>query len=43
MICMSYEAITMIIGFTALGLYIEHCTRKILRSMERGLHEKDDR
>ena len=45
MICMSYELITMIVGFTALALYIEHCTRTMERAIDRGLRNdpKDER
>ena len=45
MICLTYKMITMIIGFTAVALYHGHCTRKIMRAMDRGLYRdpKDDR
>ncbi|MCY4123412.1 MAG: hypothetical protein OXG72_21095 [Acidobacteria bacterium] len=35
MICMSYETIVTIVGFTGLALYSEHCKRKIERAMDR--------
>ena len=36
MICMSYEMITIIVGFTALVLYNNHNTRAIIRLIEHG-------
>ena len=35
MICMSYEVVTMIVGFTGLTLYSKHCKRKIERAIDR--------
>ena len=40
MICMSHELITMIVGFTALALYSQHCTRKMERAIDRGLRRQ---
>ncbi len=36
MICMSLEETTIVVGFTALALYNNHCTRAIIRVMESG-------
>ena len=45
MICISYELITAIVGFTALALYNSHCTRKVIRVIEQGRNRQptDDR
>ena len=45
MICMSYELITAIVGFTALALYNNYCTRKVIRVIKQGRNRQpiDDR
>ena len=38
---MSYELFTMIVGFTELALYSEHCKRKIERAIDRCRYALD--